>query len=401
MSAWPTVELGDCVDLTVGFPFKSQKFIDQSTDAIRLLRGDNVAQGLLRWEGAKHWAADEAPQYEGYALRERDVILAMDRPWIEAGLKYAYVRRSDLPCLLVQRVARLRGTSTLSTDYLRYIIGSPMFTAHVQRITTGVNVPHISARDIKRFQFTLPPIDVQCRIAAILGAYDDLIEVNRRRIVLLESTARGLFEEWFIRFRSSGHESGEIVDTPHGPRPATWKHVRLDEILVLQRGFDLPTSARSPGPFFVISASGRHGVHTEAKVKGPGVVTGRSGTIGKVHLVFEDHWPLNTTLYVKEFKRGGPAFASLLLKRLNLATSSSGAAVPTLNRNHVHGLPIAVPPNDLVDQFEDVAMVWLRLAHNLESQIERLTASRDLLLPRLISGQLSVAAAERELLKAA
>jgi type I restriction enzyme S subunit len=83
MSGWPIVALGDCVDMTVGFPFKSQGFRDQSIDAIRLLRGDNVAQGSLRWEGAKHWPADDVAQHEAYALRERDVIWR----WIARGSK--------------------------------------------------------------------------------------------------------------------------------------------------------------------------------------------------------------------------------------------------------------------------------------------------------------------------
>lgn len=265
----------------------------------------------------------------------------------------------------------------------------------------GAATPIINKSAFSDVTLRLPSLFAQRRIAAILSAYDDLIEVNRRRVAVLEEMARGLFEEWFVRFRCPGHEDIDVVHTSNGPKPTTWKHVRLDDILVLQRGYDLPTSARSPGPFSVISASGRHGAHAEAKVKGPGVVTGRSGTIGKVHLVFDDHWPLNTTLYVKQFKLGGPAFACQLLRKLNLASMSGGAAVPTLNRNHVHGLQVAVPPRDILDKFEDVVMNWLNLAHNLESQIEGLSASRDLLLPRLISGQLSVGAAERDLMEAA
>ena len=109
----------------------------------------------------------------------------------------------------------------------------------------------------------------------------------------------------------------------------------------------------------------------------------------------EDFWPLNTALYVKEYKKAGPAFAKLLLENLDLAKHAAGAAVPTLNRNHIHCLPRAMPPNDLLDRFERIAMTNLLAAHNLRKQSETLTASRDLLLPRLISGQLSVEAAEQ------
>ncbi len=399
MIGWPEVELGDHVDLMVGFPFKSARFLDDG--GVRLLRGDNVGQGLLRWSGAKYWPEDDASQHTAYAVREDDVILAMDRPWIEAGLKYAAVRSADLPALLVQRVACMRGTSTLDVRFLRYIIGSREFTAHVKSITTGVNVPHISGRDIKRYRFLLPPLDTQRRIAGILGAYDDLIEVNRRRVAVLEAIARGLFEEWFVRFRFPGHEHRPLQDTPNGLLPEGCSVLRLDGLLVLQRGFDLPASARQSGPYPVISAGGLHGSHNEFKVRGPGVATGRSGTLGQVHLVCGDFWPLNTTLYVREFKRVGPAVAVLLLRHLDLGQSGTGSAVPTLNRNHIHGLPIGVPPESVVERLEDFCMTAFLEADALTKQNEKLAAARDLLLPRLISGQIDVGTAERQLETAA
>jgi len=316
--------------------------------------------------------------------------------------RYAIIPTGFRGCL-GRRMALIRPDERkVDTRFLFYTFFGAAWreTIEAHRLS-GATVDRIPLSKFPSFPIDLPDLVTQCRIAEILGAYDDLIKVNRRRVALLEDMARGLFEEWFVRFRFPGHEAVAMVETPDGFRPSTWSLVRLDDILVLQRGFDLPAPVRSVGPYFVISASGRHGTHTEAKVKGPGVVTGRSGTIGKVHLIFEDHWPLNTTLYVKQFKRGGPAFARQLLVHLDLASSSSGSAVPTLNRNHVHGLQIAVASDDVLDRYEATAMGWLTLANTLNNQSETLAACRDLLLPRLISGQLSVAAAECELLEAA
>lgn len=190
-----TVFLGDHVDLLTGYPFESAQYSDKCDDVL-LLRGDNIGQGWLRWDGAKRWSKEELKYYGQFLLQPGDVILAMDRPWIEAGLKWAYIGETDEKFLLVQRVARMRGTNGLLTDFLRYLIGSPAFTDHVLSITTGVNVPHISARDIKSFRFELPTIDIQRRIADILIAYDDLIEVNIRRIAILNEMARRIFDAW-------------------------------------------------------------------------------------------------------------------------------------------------------------------------------------------------------------
>ena len=114
-------------------------------------------------------------------------------------------------------------------------------------------------------------------------------------------------------------------------------------------------------------------------------------------LFHEDHWPLNTTLFVKEFRLASPAYALHLLRNLDLRSHSGGAAVPTLNRNHLHRLLVACPPPELVAHYEQIAMEQLMAAHLIERQQILLTAARDLLLPRLISGELPVSVAEQEL----
>jgi type I restriction enzyme S subunit len=129
-SNWPEVRLGDVVDLITGYPFRSAEYVD-NPDGIKLLRGDNVVQGQLRWNGAKKRPNEKLEGVERYMLREGDTVLAMDRPWIEAGLKYASIRTIDLPALLVQRVSRLRETKSLDSRFLSYVIGSRQFTNHV------------------------------------------------------------------------------------------------------------------------------------------------------------------------------------------------------------------------------------------------------------------------------
>lgn len=196
---WKKTTLGVEVDLLTGFPFKSDRYTD-APDAIRLVRGDNIVQGAMRWEGVKKWPLTERTQHKLYELCEGDVVLAMDRPWIEAGLKYAAIPKHELPCLLVQRTARMRGGSRLDTRFLRYLIGSREFTQHIHAITTGTAVPHISAKQIKDFTFVLLPIPEQKAIVAVLGALDDKIELNRRMNATLEAMARALFQSWFIDF---------------------------------------------------------------------------------------------------------------------------------------------------------------------------------------------------------
>ena len=126
-------------------------------------------------------------------------------------------------------------------------------------------------------------------------------------------------------------------------RTVQWRRVTLGEVVELKRGYDLPRRERVSGSIPLVSSSGITDYHEEAKVKGPGVVTGRYGTLGKVYYVPEDFWPLNTTLYVRDFKGNDPRFIAYFLGNLDFSVYSDKAAVPGLNRNHLHQALVHVP----------------------------------------------------------
>ena len=125
-----------------------------------------------------------------------------------------------------------------------------------------------------------------------------------------------------------------------------WEQRKCKDIAPLQRGFDLPTSQMKTGKFPVVMSNGVGGYHSEYKVKGPGVITGRSGTIGKLHYIEGDYWPHNTTLWVTDFKNNCPKFIYYLYQQINLPNFSTGSGVPTLNRNDVHDAIVSVPSKE-------------------------------------------------------
>ena len=122
----------------------------------------------------------------------------------------------------------------------------------------------------------------------------------------------------------------------------TWESIRLGEFVTLKRGYDLPSSLRVDGSVPVVSSSGVTGHHDTAKVEGPGVVTGRYGTLGEVFFITDDFWPLNTSLYVQDFKGNDPRFSAYFLESILGNTNSDKAAVPGVNRNDLHALPVRV-----------------------------------------------------------
>lgn len=129
----------------------------------------------------------------------------------------------------------------------------------------------------------------------------------------------------------------------------SWETVHLGDFLTLKRGYDLPSSQRESGDIPVVSSSGVTGYHNVSKVEGPGVVTGRYGTLGEVFFIHEDFWPLNTALYVQDFKGNDPRFSAYFLKTILIGTSSDKAAVPGVNRNDLHARKVTVT-RDLAQQ---------------------------------------------------
>jgi type I restriction enzyme, S subunit len=131
-------------------------------------------------------------------------------------------------------------------------------------------------------------------------------------------------------------------DDKEAGRVSAWREVMLGDVLTLQRGFDLPARDRVNGPFPIVSSSGVTGHHATAKVDPPGVVIGRYGSLGSVHWVTEPFWPLNTSLWVKDFHDNDPRYLSYLLRTVSV-DGSTASAVPGVNRNHLHILPVRVP----------------------------------------------------------
>lgn len=170
--------------------------------------------------------------------------------------------------------------------------------------------------------------------------------------------------------------------------PKGWSWKKFEDVCVLKRGYDLPTHARSAGNIPLYSANGVTDYIDQFKVEGPGVVTGRSGTIGKVHFVESDYWPLNTALYVQKFNGNYPRFIKYFLERFDLTRFSSGAAVPTLNRNSFSSELVCTP--DSIDEQKRLVEKLDALLTRIDTTIAHLQESGALknnLLQSALDGQ--------------
>lgn len=407
---WPLVKLGDHIDLLTGYPFRSAQYVEDA-DGVRLVRGANVSQGRLTWKDAKRWPKRDVATYHKYQLALGDVVLAMDRPWVEAGLKQATVAARDLPALLVQRVARMRGCNGLHTRFLRYIIGSRGFSNYIEPIVTGVNVPHISAAQIGNFQFRLPPPSVQEKIVATLAGYDELIENNDRRIQLLEEMAEAIYREWFVNFRAPGHEDIELVNSELGQVPASWSVVRIGDMFEVSLG---GTPARNKSEYWTghipwINSSSLNAIRvidgvefisdealansaTKLWPKASVLIAITGATLGQVSRLELDACANQSVVAVWDSQNEANEFLySAITNRIGaLISHASGSAQQHINKGTVERFRILVPPPELVKRFAKTVAPSFELLGNLLRQNRNLRTTRDLLLPKLLSGALDV-----------
>lgn len=189
MTNWKTYKLCEVANLSTGFPFDGQKY---TKEGLRVVRGDNITIGALRWDADKDKRWNETfSRAKEFSLQEGDIVIGMDGSRV--GRNRAQIKVSDLPLLLAQRVACIRHNSQTLQKFLYYQIFSNRFENYIKSVHTGTSIPHVSLKQIGDFSFQVPDLFTQQRITNILSALDDKIELNHRINKNLEQQAQALF----------------------------------------------------------------------------------------------------------------------------------------------------------------------------------------------------------------
>ena len=183
-SKWPMVPLGSCADVLAGYPFKSENF---SSSGIPLCGGLIIMPDRIKWEESKYWPSSNG--LEKFLLCKGDVVLALDRPWISEGFKIGLIKENDLPCLLIQRTARIR-SEKFDPLFLLGIFQGTAFAEHCS--TAGSVVPHISHKDIESFLIPLPPLSLQREFVAIADKAESAKANLKKSIAAIDQVMKGL-----------------------------------------------------------------------------------------------------------------------------------------------------------------------------------------------------------------
>jgi type I restriction enzyme S subunit len=285
-----------------------------------------------------------------------------------------------------QAVCGIYPTEELIPEFIYYYLLVKKSDLVAQAV--GNAQPNISQIKIKNTDIPLIPLSEQERIVSVLDEAFEAIDTAIANTEKNLSNTEELFQSVLETMLSPQ------TTISFGSFEEDWDQMKLGDICTLQRGFDLPKRHRVKGSYELVSSSGVIDTHTDFKVTGPGVTTGRSGSIGKVHFIDSNFWPLNTTLYVKDFHGNNPRFVYRLLQNLKLESFAGGTGVPTLNRNLVHPVVTSIPKTyrnqETIAQIIDNAEASInQLVRSFEIKLLCLEELKQSVLEKAFSGELT------------
>lgn len=404
-------ERHSCVAGPFGSSISSKFFV---SDGVPIIRGSNLTTDLGRFVAREfaYISEETASRFSAQTVITDDLVFTCWGTIGQVGLI-----PSDGPYdryVISNKQLKLRvDREVLDPLFAFYFFAAPQTVKYIKDRAIGSAVPGINLGILKALPVLLPPLETQRRIASIIGAYDDLIEVNRRRVEVLEDIARGLFEEWFVHLRFPGHEDVAIIETSCGPLPEGWLASTLGEVSNNVRtrykateDADLPLLdlARIPRRSSLVADFG----HAD-QLKSSRIVAERddilfAGIRPNLYKVVPAPTKLVTNTSVHVVRSSGTVPQSYLWACLfrDFAVAwasqhSNGTKMPTINWGVLGRFPLSIPSTGILAQFEATIQPIIDEISLTSETNQTLAASRDLLLPRLISGQLSVETAERQL----
>jgi len=396
---WKECKLGDCSNIITGFPFKSNEY--EFKGELRVVRGENVTIGSLRWDSEKYWNK-ETELLQRYFLNEDDIVIGMDGSRV--GQNRSLIKTYELPLILAQRVARIRAKQDVCQLYLWYNIYSNNFKEYIEAIHTGTSIPHISLKQIQDFEIQLPPLPEQKAIASVLSSLDDKIDLLHQQNQTLEALAETLFRQWFIEEAKEDWEEvklGDLVDVFNG---VSYKSDDLNPsttAMVTLKSFERNGGFRMDGfKEYTGKYKETHLVEEGDLVVAHTDITQDAALIGNPVLVKSDPnynkliISMDLVKVVSKNSNFTNEFLYLLMKTREFKEHalgySNGSTVLHLSKKAIPEFELKLPPNELVNSFTKRVSPLIKKQFVNQNQIQTLKQLRDTLLPKLMSGEVRV-----------
>ena len=372
---------------------------------ILFLNTANIVQNRLDLTEANYVSSEKFDEIRKGRLQRYDIVMTT-----RGSIGKVALFDSNPPAGLINAqmlILRADG-EVLDQKFLFYLFCSDVFQIKLSNFASGSAQPQLPIVDLKEIEIGVPPLPIQRKIAAILGNYDDLIENNTCRIKILEEMAGTIYREWFVDFRFPGHENVRMVDSELGLIPQGWEVKRLDDVVENTKAHVKPGKRLEGLPYVPIDCIPRrsialreHKPYTEAKssliaFKRHDILFGAMRSyFHKVVLAPFDGITRQTCFVLRSRNCDDYPFNLFaLFQDSTIAYSnnhSTGSTIPyTMWDGALAIMPIVIPTDRLIQLFSDIVSPMLELIQMLSMRNTILRKNRDLLLPKLISGELDV-----------
>ncbi len=412
MSLWKEHRLGELLTIKHGYAFKGEYFAREGSHIV-LTPGNFLEEGGFKKKADKEkWYCGEVPG--DYVLKRGDLLVPMTEQAEGLLGSAAIVPESDL-YLHNQRLGLVQNLDGVSKRFLYYLFNSQQVRQQIRASSSGVKVRHTSPSRIYEVRVSLPNLATQRKIAAILSAYDDLIENNLRRIKILEEMAQNLYQEWFVKFRFPGHENVRFVGSPLGKIPEAWLG-SFPDFVDFKEGPGLRKwQYRSEGmPFLNIRTLVDNDIdfskvqyldpeevqtkYQHFMLEEHDHVVSSSGTLGRIVTIQKHHLPLMLNTSVIRMRASSVRVGKWQLKHFlrsdyfqhQILAYAIGAAQPNFGPSHLKLMLIIAPSHEISAIYEEYMEPLEEILGVLVRKNSSLRRTRDLLLPKLISGEVDV-----------
>ena len=413
---WPQVELqnialrekGAIVSGPFGSNISAKYFVDEG---IPVIRGNNLTKGKAKFidDGFAYLTETKAAEFRNCMAVTDDIVFTAAGSIGQVGIIPPEARYEKYVISNKQLRVRL-DRSKANPNFVFAWLSSPQMVRYLENMNNGGAVPLLNLGIIRRVPVPLPTIETQDKIAEILSAYDDLVENNRRRITLLEAAARLLYREWFVHFRFPGHEHVEIIDgIPEG-----WERRYLADVVSTQYGYTASAFDEKVGPRFLrgtdinkssfidwwsVPYCSEHGLDFQKYALKPGdILVIRMADPGKVAIVEKRVRAVFASYLVRLQVRNPidvpPLFLFMTLQDHRyqgfIGASSGGSTRKSASAALLTDFHFSLPPKVLVDLFVEQIAPLREMITKLVDQSAIAAQARDLLLPRLMNGEVAV-----------
>ena len=380
---WEKVKLGDIATCIQPGPFGSQLHnSDYSKEGTPIIMPKDIVGGAIVHSGLLKVSEEHVKRLSRHQVYEGNLMVARKGD----VRKCAYITANEngwmtgSDCLKV-----VLDESKCYPKFIYYQLRSEHIGRWLEKVSIGATMPSLNTGLLSGIEMVLPPIEIQKQIAGILSVYDDLIENNQKQIKLLEEAAQRLYKEWFVDLRFPGHENTKIVDgVPEG-----WRRGLLQELIDVNYGKD-HKKAPDDGNIPVYGSGGLMRKCNKSLFSGEAVLIPRKGSLNNIMYVDETFWTVDTMFYTTMKQPHTAVFVYFFVKAFDMYSMNIGAAVPSMTAKILDAMDVVIPDKETLEKFDKCAKTYFNKIKTLQGQNERLKTARDLLLAKLMSGEVEV-----------